>query len=117
MQGALTTLNGLAMLMLAGMSDLAGSTRLSVAAVVGVNLLLLVDRQALATRPARWGAGASLVGYTGTVVFWLVMALGCGIEYVNPRCDAVVTPLIAAAVVVSLAGVPVGRVGGFFVRR
>lgn len=117
MKRALATLNGLAMLMLSGMSDLAGSTRVLVAMILAVNLLLLVGRNALATRPARWGAIASLAGYAGTVGFWLVMALGCGIEYFNARCDAVVTPLIATAVIVSLAGLPAGRFGDLFVRR
>jgi hypothetical protein len=67
-------------------------------------------------RPAQLGGWSSLAGYAGTVVSWLVMALGCGIEYYNARCDAVVTPLIAACVIVSVMGLPVGRLCGFFVK-
>jgi hypothetical protein len=117
MKGVLATADVVAMLMLSAMSDLEGSTRLLVAAALALNLLLLVGGNALATRSARWGAVASLAGYAGTVGFWLVMALACGIEYFNARCDAVVTPLIAFAVVVSLGGLPAGRLGGLFVKR
>src|SRR5262249_37690532 len=117
MKSILVAVNGVAILMLSGMSDLAVSTRLLIGAVVALNLTLLIGRRALSTGPARWGAMASLGGYVGAVMFWLIMALGCGIEYVNTRCDAAVTPVLAAAVVLSLAGLPLGRLGALFVRR
>lgn len=117
MKGALATINGAGMLLLAGMSDLEGSTRLLVAVALAFNLLLLIGTHALLTRAARWGGWASLAGYAGTVGFWLVMALGCGIEYFNPRCDAVVTPLITIALAVGLGALPVGRLGELFVKR
>jgi hypothetical protein len=113
----LVAVNGAALLMVSGMSDLAVSTRLATAGVVVLNVTLLIGRRALSTRPARWGVMASLGGYVGAVVFWLVTALGCGIEYVNTRCDAVVMPVLAAAVALSLAGLPLGRLGALFVRR
>ena len=62
------------------------------------------------------GACASLAGYVGAVVSWLVMAVGCGIEYYNARCDAVATPLITIFVIVSLNGLPLGRICGVFVK-
>ena len=117
MKSILAAVNGAALLMVSGMSDLAVSTRLAIAAVVALNVALLIGRRALSTRPARWGARASLGGYAGAVVFWVITALGCGIEYVNTRCDAVVTPVLAAAVALSLAGLPLGRLGALFVRR
>ena len=117
MKSILIVFNGVAILMLSGMSDLAVSTRLVIAAVVAVNLMLLIGQRALTTRPAAWAAIASLGGYVGVVVFWLIMALGCGIEYFNSKCDAVVTPFIAASVVVSLGALPIGRFGSLFVRR
>jgi len=48
------------------------------------------------------------------VVSWLVLAVGCGIEYYNARCDAVVAPLITTFVVVSLTALPAGRLYGAF---
>ena len=117
MKRALVILNGVAMLMLTGMSDLELRTRVLVAVAMAINVLLLIGKDALATRPARWGAVASMAGYAGAVGFWFVLALGCGIEYFNPRCDAVVTPLIMIAVVMSLGALPAGRLGGLLVKR
>ena len=117
MKRALAILNGVAMLMLTGMADLELPTRVLVAAAMAINLLLLIGKDALATWPARWGAVASLASYAGTVGFWLVLALGCGIEYFNRRCDAVITPLIVIAVVISLSALPAGKLGGLLVRK
>ena len=116
MKSVLVSVNGAAMPLVAAMSDLTVSTRLTIVAVAALNVALLIGQRALLTRPARWGAMASLAGYAGTVVFWLVLALGCGIEYFNQQCDAVVTPLIAAAVIVSLIALPIGRLGAALLR-
>ena len=97
MKSILVAVNGVAILMVLGMSDLAVATRLVIGAIVAVNITLFIGRRALSARPALWGATASLGGYIGAAVFWLITALGCGIEYVNTRCDAVVTPVLAAA--------------------
>jgi hypothetical protein len=110
----LLAVNGAAALLLLGMTDLDSSIRLLVAAVLAINVLLLIGKTALLKRSAQLGASASLVGYVGTVGSWLVMAIGCGIEYYNARCDAVVTPLLTTFVIVSLAGLPVGRICGAF---
>ena len=112
----LVAVNGAAGLLLLAMTDLDSSVRLLVAAGLGVNVLLLVGERALLKRPAKLGAWASLVGYAATVVSWLVLAVGCGIEYYNARCDAMVTPLIGACVIVSVSGLPVGRICGLFVK-
>jgi hypothetical protein len=117
MKSALALVDALALLMLAAMSDLEPSTRLLVAGIILANLLLLVGARALATRPARWGAAGSLAGYAGAVSFWLILALGCGIEYYKAGCDAVVTPLITASVVLGLASLPAGRLFGLFRTR
>ena len=108
--------NGAAGLLLLAMTDLDSSVRLLVSAALTVNVLLLIGKRALLTRPARLGARVSLAGYAGTVVSWLVLALGCGIEYYNARCDAVVTPLIATSVIVGLLSLPVGRICGVFAK-
>jgi hypothetical protein len=108
--------SGAALALLALMRDLDSSMRLLAAAAVVVNLILLVGRRALLQRPARLGAWASLAGYAGTVVSWLVLAVGCGIEYYNARCDAVVTPLITTFVIVSVTGLPAGRIYGAFMK-
>jgi hypothetical protein len=113
----LVAVNGAAALLLLAMRDLDSTTRLLVGAALAVNLVLLIGRSALLTRPARLGAGASLVGYAGTVVSWLVLAFGCGIEYYNARCDAVVTPLIVVFMILSLAGLPTGRLCGAFAKH
>jgi len=68
------------------------------------------------SRPARWGAAASVSGYLSAVALWLVLVMACGIEYFNPRCDAVVTPAITVAVVLGLASLPIGRVIGLVAR-
>ncbi len=112
----LVAVNSAAGLLLLGMTDLESSMRLLAAAALVVNVLLLIGKGALLKRPAWLGARASLAGYAGTVVSWLVMAVGCGIEYYNARCDAVVTPLITTCVIVSLISLPVGRICGVFVR-
>jgi hypothetical protein len=112
----LFAVNGAAGLLLLGMTDLDVSMRMLVAAALVVNVLLLIGRRALLKRPAWLGACAYLAGYAGTVVSWLVLALGCGIEYYNARCDAVVAPLITICVIVSLTGLPVGRICGVFVK-
>jgi hypothetical protein len=98
------------------MTDFDASTRIFAAAVIALNVLLLVGERALLTRPARLGARASFAGYACTVISWLVLAIGCGIEYYNARCDAVVTPLVTAGVIVSLVSLPIGRICGLFVR-
>jgi hypothetical protein len=49
-------------------------------------------------------------------MLWLVLAVGCGIEYCNARCDAVVAPCITISVIVSLVGLPVGRACGALVK-
>ena len=116
MKSLLVAANGAAGLLLLGMTDFDASTRILVAAVIALNLLLLIGERALLKRPARFGARASLAGYAGTVVSWLVLAIGCGIEYYNARCDAVVTPLVTAAVIVSLVSLPIGRIFGLFVK-
>jgi hypothetical protein len=112
----LVAVNGAAGLLLLVMTDLDSSMRLLVAAALVVNVLLLIGKRALLTRSAWLGACASLAGYAGTVVSWLVMAVGCAIEYYNARCDAVVTPLITTCVIVSVIGLPVGRICGVFVK-
>src|SRR5229473_2812107 len=112
----LVAVDGAAGLLLLAMTDLDWSMRLLVAAALVVNVLLLIGKRALQKRPALLGACASWAGYAGAVVSWLVMAVGCGIEYYNARCDAVVTPLIATFVIVSLIGLPVGRIFGVFVK-
>ena len=112
----LVAVNAVAGMMLLAMTDLDSSTRLLVAAALVVNVLLLIGRGALLKRPAWLGACASLAGYAGTVVSWLVMATGCGIEYYNAGCDAVVTPFLWTCVIVSLIGLPVGRICSVFVR-
>jgi len=117
MRRALVGLNGLALLMLAGMSDLEIPTRIAFAAAVALNLACLVGPRALSSRAARAGAVAALAGDAAAVGLWLVLALGCGIEYFNPRCDALVTPLIEGAVGVALASLPIGRVAGLLVER
>ena len=116
MKSLLIAVNSAAGLLLLGMTDFDSSTRIIAAAVIALNVLLIVGKRALLTRPARFGARASLAGYAGTVVSWLVLAIGCGIEYYNARCDAVVTPLIMAAVIVSLVSLPIGRIFGLFVK-
>ena len=93
-QSVLVGVNGAAGLLLLAMTDRDSSMRLLVVTVLAVNVLLLIGKRALLRRPARLGACLSVAGYAGTVVSWLVMAIGCGIEYSNARCDAVVTPLI-----------------------
>jgi len=95
--------------MLGGMSDLEVATRAELGVVVGLNLACLAGRTALRTGIARVGATASLTGYLAAASLWLVLAIGCGIEYFNPRCDAVVTPMITIAIVLGLASFPVGR--------
>ena len=97
----------------AGVSVTLTEGRYSLAA----NLAALVGREALGAAPARWGARLSLVGYGSTVGFWLVSAVGCGIEYVNTTCDAIVTPLMYASPIVGLASLPIGRVASVAVRR
>ena len=105
-------INGVALLLLAGMSDLETTTRLAVAAVIALNLLLLFGTSALATGAARVGAKVSFAGYILTVATWLVLALGCGIEYYNARCDAVVQPLIFVCAVIAVVSFPLGRAIG-----
>jgi hypothetical protein len=83
----LVAVNGVAGLLLLGMTDLDSSMRLLVAAALVVNVLLLIGKRATLKRPAWLGACASLAGYAGTVVLWLVMAVGCGIEYIDLRID------------------------------
>jgi hypothetical protein len=112
----LIAVNGAALTLLWAMTDLESSTRAGVAAAIVVNILLLIGKRALGKRPAQLGAWASLAGYAGTVGSWLVLALGCGIEYFNARCDQVVTPLITASVIVSLVGLPVGRICALLVK-
>jgi hypothetical protein len=116
-KSVLALVDGAALLMLAAMSDLEPSTRLLVAAMIVANLLLLFGARALATRPAQWGAAGSLAGYAGAVGFWLILALGCGIEYYKAGCDRVVTPLISASVVLGLASLPAGKLCGLFGAR
>src|SRR5262249_43104979 len=82
----LLTLNAVALLLLSGMSDLHVTTRLELAGVVVVNLLFVAGPSALTGRAARLGAAASLTGYVTAIVSWIVLALGCGIEYFNARC-------------------------------
>jgi hypothetical protein len=103
-------------LLLTGMTDVASSRRLLIGAVLVGNVLLLVGKRALAKKPARLGASASLIGYAGAVISWLVQAFGCGIEYYNATCDAFVTPLITACVILGLVGLPIGRICGAFVK-
>jgi len=112
----LIAVSGAALALLVAMRDLDSSMRLFAAGAVVVNLILLVGRRALLKRPARLGAPASLAGYAGTVVSWLVLAVGCGIEYYNARCDAVVAPLITTFVIVSLTALPAGRLYGAFMK-
>jgi hypothetical protein len=68
------------------------------------------------TRPARWGATVSLVGYLSAVAAWLLLALSCGIQYFNPRCDAIVDPIIMIALGLGFASLPVGRTIGLVLR-
>lgn len=77
----LVAVNGAAGLLLLAMRDLDSSRRWLVAVALLVNLLLLVGKHALRTRPARLGAWASLAGYAGTVITWLVLRVGrlCGV--------------------------------------
>jgi hypothetical protein len=117
LQSILIGLNVFAMLLLSGMSDVAPATRVEVAAVVAANLVCLAGTAALASRPARWGAAASVIGYLSAVALWLVLVMACGIEYFNARCDAIVDPAIAVALVFGLASLPIGRVIGLMARR
>jgi hypothetical protein len=112
----LLTLNALALLMLSGMSDLLVTTRLELAGVVIVNLLFAAGPSALTGRAARLGAAASLTGYLIAIVSWIVLAFGCGIEYFNPRCDAVVLPVIRISIILGLASLLVGRTIDWIVR-
>ncbi|HEV2986503.1 MAG TPA: hypothetical protein VGX46_19035 [Vicinamibacterales bacterium] len=116
LQYALFALNVFALFMLSGMSDLAGATRVEIAVVVVINLGCLLGRTALMNRPARWGATVSLVGYLSAVAAWLVLALGCGIEYFNARCDAIVDPLIMISLGLGFAALSIGRTIGLVVR-
>lgn len=102
-------LNVVALAMLGGMSDLGVATRLELVVVMCLNLACLASRASLAGGAARVGAAASLTGYLAAVALWIVLAIGCGIEYFNPRCDAVVMPLIWLAVALGLGSLPVGR--------
>ena len=113
----LVVANGFALLLLAGMSDLEPSMRLGVAGVVVFNLALLIGKDGLVPLCARVGARLSLVGFAGTVGSWLLLALGCGIEYYNARCDAIVTPLIVAFVILTLVSLPIGRAISLFSRH
>jgi hypothetical protein len=115
-QYALFALNVFALFMLSGMSDLAGAIRVEIAVVVVINLGCLLGRTALMNRPARWGATVSLVGYLSAVAAWLVLALGCGIEYFNARCDAIVDPLIMLSLGLGFAAPAIGRTIGLVVR-
>ena len=117
MQSILLGLNVFALLMLSGMSDLAVATRVEVAAVVAANLVCLGGTAPLESRPAWWGAAASVIGYLGAAAMWLVLVMACGIEYFNARCDAFVDPAIAVALVFGLASLPIGRVIGLVARR
>lgn len=112
----LLAINGAAGLLLLMMSDLDASTRLPVAGALAVNVVLLIGRGAQWKGPARAGAYFSLAGYVGVVMLWLVLAIGCGIEYYSPRCDAVVTPLLEACVAVSLVALPAGRACDVFAK-
>lgn len=109
MRSALAALNAVALLLLAAMTDLELSNRLVVAAILIVNLVLLFGRRALATKTARRGVLAALLGYATAVGSWLTMGIGCGIEYISPRCDAIVTPLIWTGLGVALFAVPASR--------
>lgn len=101
--------NALTLVLLAGMSDLELALRLKAAALVALNLFALASRSALTARAARVGAIAALTGNVAAITLWFVLAIGCGIEYFNPRCDAVVVPLLTIAVGVGLSSLLVGR--------
>ena len=116
MQVRLVIVNIVGGLLLAGMTDVVSSWRLLIGAALVGNVLLLLGKRALVKTPARLGASASLIGYAGAVISWLVLAFGCGIEYYNATCDAFVTPLITTCVILGLVGLPVGRICGAFVK-
>jgi hypothetical protein len=109
MRLALLTVDALALLMLGGMVDLAAAARIELAAVIALNLLLLLRPESLVSRAAQVGATAALTGSVAAVALWCVLALGCGIEYFNPRCDAIVLTLIKMAVILALASLPCGQ--------
>lgn len=110
----LVLVNALALLLLAGMSDLDVTVRIAAALAIIVNLILASLKSGMAKRAVRMGARYSLLGYAATVVAWFVLAFGCGIEYSNATCDAVVEPAIYAFLIVGVAALPGGYLASLF---
>jgi hypothetical protein len=104
-------LNACAAGLVLAMSDLGLVTKELVLAAIFLNVLLLFWKSPATSRARSAGGVVSLIGYVGAVAAWLVLAFGCGIEYTNATCSAVVSPIVTAAAVMGLASLPVGYAG------
>jgi hypothetical protein len=108
-------LNACAAGLVLAMSDLGMVTKELVLAAIVLNVLFLFWKSPATSRARQAGGVLSLIGYVGAVATWLILAFGCGIEYSNATCSALVSPLVTVAAVIGLASFPVGCAGEFVI--